>query len=775
MTAEAQPQRTYRLPDSLADDLEKLRQMIADVQAGTMSPERLRAFRVPMGVYEQRESGTFMLRVRFPAGGVLPHQMRKLAEVADQYGSGILHVTTRQDIQVHRVPMGSIYPAEAALFEAGLATKGGGGNTVRNVTACPHAGVCPKEAFDVAPHAIAVTEFLLPDPLSYQLPRKYKLAFSGCGDDCAGATVNDVGFIAKARDGQQGFAVHVGGGMGASSRVADLLEEFIPTSEICLVAEAVKRVFDQHGNRKNKHKARLRFLIGQIGLAAFRQLYEKELAALRQSPPSCPEPRPLPRAERPSAAAAPAEPAPGFDEWRERNVSPQKHAGCNIVLLPLKFGDIGADALRALADVVDAHGEGMLRTTQSQNAVIRWVRDDELAGLHAKLAALGLADALPPILRDMIACTGAATCRLGMCLSRALATAIADEITGDGLALASLGDLRVHINGCPNACGRGPIAQIGFFGAARRVGGRLVPHYVVQLGGRVAEGKTRLAEGNTAVAARSVPTFVREFLAAFGQSEHCPDFEAFLDAGGRRLADDLAAKHRDVPSFDEDKNFYFDWGAEELFSLAGRGPGECSAGVFDLIDVDLASAREALDDGRLYAAAASAARALLVTRGEEPGEDREAFQLFQKHFLDEGLVGRRFGALVTAALGGEATFAASHEDTAALVEAVQTLYANMDDSLRFAAPTAQEDESPPQAEEAQPDVSKDFRGVACPLNYVKTKLALEAMEAGQVLAVLLNDEGAKNCPASAQADGHEVLSVVQKGDHWRVLLRKEGA
>ncbi|MGE5611548.1 MAG: hypothetical protein ACM359_20020, partial [Bacillota bacterium] len=227
----------YQLPASLSDDLEQLRQIIEQFKTGAIPAARFQAFRVPQGIYEQRESGTYMLRVRLPAGMFLPQQMRAMAEVAKKYGNGTLHLTSRQDIQVHRVPLDNIYPAMAELAEGGLSTKGGGGNTVRNIAACYQAGVCPKEVFDVTPHVIGLTEFMLPDPLSYQLPRKYKIAFSGCSQDCAGATINDLGFISKSRDGVEGFAVYVAGGMGASSRVGTLLEEFIPTGDACRVAE----------------------------------------------------------------------------------------------------------------------------------------------------------------------------------------------------------------------------------------------------------------------------------------------------------------------------------------------------------------------------------------------------------------------------------------------------------------------------------------------------------------------------------------------------------
>ena len=778
-------QTIFDLPDSIKDDLDRFMEQTKSFKDGSVSAIEFRSFRVPQGVYEQREEGTYMLRVRFPAGGVLPHHMRALASVARRYGNGILHATTRQDIQVHRVLLDNIHPALVELHGAGLSTKGGGGNTVRNITACYDAGVCAREAFDVSPYAVALTEFLLPDPLSFQLPRKYKIAFSGCSRDCAGAMVNDLGFVATTRDGSPGFIVYVGGGMGAYSRVADLLEEFVPADDAHFVAEAIKRVFDRHGNRKNKHKARLRFLIDQIGLRRFRALYEAELSELRSAELPPLRLRNLPARSRPAPAEA-AQPLDAYDEWSDRSLLPQKQEGYRIVLIPLLLGDIEADRLEKLAYVVEDHGEGMVRTTQGQNLAMRWVHENELAGLHQKLLALNLAKTCAPIVRNTIACAGASTCKLGICLSRGLARAITDRLSGNGLDLAALGDFSVHISGCPNSCGRHPLGRIGLFGAARRIGGRLVPHYVVQLGSKTGAGQTRLAEGRDAIPARNVPAFVVELLRAFAGSEQYPDYDAFLEAQGRETVAQLCRKYKPVPSFDEDKDYYFDWGAESLFSLAGRGPGECGAGVFDLIEVDLASAHDALSEGRLYAASLLAARALLVTRGQEAGDDAEAFDLFRRHFVDAGLLDESHGAV----LGTARQCASSHEpecafdaqgpEVSSLVDAVQELYEGMDSSLRFkpaAQQGAQQAEVPPRSEvtgqqETKIDREVDFRGVACPLNYAKTKLVLEQMASGEVLSVLMGEEGARNVPQSAEQDGHEVLSVTPEEEAWRVTIRK---
>lgn len=776
-----QPPSTYELPPDAASDLAKLREMIQRLKAGEITPAQFRAFRVPLGVYEQREADTYMLRVRFPAGAALPHQLRALADVARQYGNGVLHVTTRQDIQVHRVPLDAMHPALTALLAAGLSTKGGGGNTVRNITACHDAGVCPREVFDVAPHAVAVTEFLLPDPLSFELPRKFKIAFAGCDRDCVGVAVNDVGFLATRRDGVDGFVVYAGGGMGAHSRVGDVLEEFVPATEAHLVAEAVKRVFDRHGNRKNRHRARLRFLVEQIGPAAFTELYREQLEEVRKAAPPRRDIRPLsqpPEAREGEREAVPSEAGQGFAAWRAANVTPQAQEGRFVVGINLFLGDIPADTLRGLADVVEAHGEGMLRANQWQNLALRWVAEDELAAVHARLAVLGLAECDPPVLRDLVPCAGASTCKLGICLSRGLAEAVARRLRASDADLDAAGELKLFISGCPNSCGRHPVADIGLSGAARRVEGRLVPHYAVHLGGRLAANQTRLGTQEGTIPARNVPDFLADYLAAFVASEEAPDFEAFVDNGGREKARELLAAHVHVPDFTEDRNYYYDWGAEELFSLAGRGPGECGAGVFELIEVDLDSAQAAVEEGRSFAATVLAARALLVTRGEQADDAREALELFDRHFVAEGHVDSRFGALLDEALGivgaadAEERFAHRGDEAAALVAAVRDLHERMDDSLRLPPARAEEAAPAPSTPGATADAERDFRGVACPLNYVKTKLVLEQMQPGQVLAVLLDEEGARNVPGSVEADGHEVLGTSPEGESTRVVIRK---
>jgi sulfite reductase (ferredoxin) len=679
----------FRISPTAKAELDEFQDVVARFQAGQITEGQFRSIRVPFGVYEQRENSQYMLRVRFPAGGVSPSALRCLARVSEEFGNGILHVTTRQEFQIHRVPLASIIPAQRALAEAGLSTKGGGGNTVRNLVACPDSAVCSDAVFDVEPRAIAITERLLADPLSLQLPRKYKIAFAACEKDCCGATVQDLGFIARKQNGADGFAVYVAGGMGGKSRLGSLLHDYIPAADALLVAEAVKRVFDKNGDRKNKHLARLRFLVEKTGFAKFRELYAAELAALRAAQPATLTLRPRPQPAAPTGPAAVANPSAEFSRWFAANVAPQKQPGFHLVRVSLPLGDLPAGRATALAGIAAAHGDHALWATQSQNVGLRWITAAELPAVHQKLAALGLANPEPPVLRNLVACAGAATCRLGICLSRGLAKAVSQELPAGGLDLDSLGDFSVHISGCPNSCGRHPIANLGLSGAARRVGENLVPYYAVQLGGRLGQNESRFGTNIGAVPAKNAPAFVRELLTAWKDSAHAADFHQFVDGDGIQVATEILSRHQRVPAIATHREFYCDWDANTLFSLAGRGQAECSAGVFDLIEVDLANAREAQEAGRLYAAALAAAHALLIVQHAQPKNDIETFVQFQTHFIDASLVDASLTAVTAAGARAAAspdpsrTFAAAPADVATLVASVRLLHESLDSSLRF--------------------------------------------------------------------------------------------
>jgi sulfite reductase (ferredoxin) len=521
----------YHLPPVTPEELEQWRHIIGQFCRGEISADQFQAWRVPRGIYEQREPGTFMLRTRLLAGILRPGQMRAAADVAETFGRGMLHLSSRQNLQVHGVAAGNIYPALERLATVGLVANGGGGNTLRNVATCYQAGVCADEVFDITPSAGYVTESLLADPRSFQLPRKYKIAFSGCPRDCADATIQDLGFLSKRVDGVDGFAVYLGGGLGAASRVGRLLEEFIPVAQAARVSEAVKRVFDQHGNRKNRNRARIRFLVEDLGFDVFRKLYREELAKLGAAAPAL---RPAPFVEALPPVPAPHSLVEGFASWRHLNVAGQRQPGFFSVEIAPPLGILQADQLRRLAGVVERYGEGVLRATNWQNVLLRWVSEAVLPALHAELVPLGLGAGEPPLLRRMVTCIGADTCRIGVCVSHTLALAIRETLVASNLDFAGgTGQLHLHISGCPNTCGRHLVADIGLSGSARRVDGQVVPHYTVHLGGHVEEGSTELASRALILPAAQVPAWLVDFLRRFEASAQYPDFAAFLAAGGR--------------------------------------------------------------------------------------------------------------------------------------------------------------------------------------------------------------------------------------------------
>ncbi len=816
--------------ESTAARLERFREETERFRAGKCSPDHYRAFRIPFGVYEQRVSGRYMLRLRITAGDLTGAQLRALARVAERDGSAKLHVTTRQAVQVHDLPVGRLHSAMVTLSEAGLSSLGGGGNSVRNITACSRTGFCDRECFGVAGHARALTTRLLQTPFALDLPRKFKLAFSGCDEDCAAARANDLGFVACVQEGRSGFAVFVGGGMGGHSCVGHVLDQFVPEERIFHVAEAVKRVFDRHGNRRNRHQARLRFLVAQLGFESFKARYLEAIDELKGEPPLTLDP---PTATPPAARPAPlvvagaagtcdflSAPPHRLEAWLRSQVNAQHRPGLSCIEIPLFLGTLSSAEATAVANVADLCGIGAIRSTQEQNLTIPWVPEATLQRAFELLDAAGLAAPMPPVLSRMIVCAGASTCRLGICHSRGLADELRNRLLLSSIDLHALGPVRIHVSGCPNSCGRHLLADIGLSGAARRIGQSLAPHYEVRLGSRSTTDTLSFAEGRTVVPAKAVPHLLVDLLSAFEREAVSGDFTRFARESGARLLSSRLEQFRDGLRSTACGDPHVDCGTSELFSLAGRSPGECSAGVFDLIEIDLAAAEEALDSGALYAATVSTCRALLVSRGIGVTTDREALEAFARAFVSPGFVAAEHGPLVQGALAASGTenpavdFLGSAGSVAELLEAVRALYVGLGQSLRL--PEPQQPDEPRQYDKARssneahqadrtrqavdrrasevhepdprcgpsgepagldasielPAAEIDLRGVVCPLNYVKTRMALGKIARGKLLLVLLDEAGARNVPESVARDGHEVCDVLPAEDHWRVVIRR---
>lgn len=771
---------TYRLPPTLAAEIDELENRIRLFDRGEISDSELKAFRVPFGIYEQRVRGLYMVRIRCAAGMITPSQLSEVASLAEKYGTGRLHVTTRQEIQIHDLPIESLVPVLRSLQKVGLATRGGGGNTVRNITASWDSGISADEAFDVTPYAVELTSRMIEKPDSWLLPRKFKIAVSSSAADTAYATFNDVGFIARIKDGLKGFRVFVAGGMGRAPQPGQQIHDFIEDTRIFEVAEAVKRLFSRYGNRRNKHTARLRFLWNTLGRDKFIALYNKELEVLRKEgyEPSITEtvsdtvlqenPVQKPETETRDALL-----------WKKRYSYEQPQGGLWSVKLPLSFGDIEASNALEIAKSVSVLGEDVIRFSHDQNIVFRNIPECFLPTLFNVSRKFSRLSAVAPVLSNAVACAGASTCQLGICLSRGALNAATEKLSQSALDLDSLENFRIHFSGCPNSCGHHGLADIGFSGKALRKNGHLYPAYSIVAGAAIDSSKgSSLAQPVGDIPARAVPEFLLKFLSRYIEKRADFDsYRSYLNSEGIETIRSICMELQEVPSFTENPHWYRDWGAETVFTLEGRGTGECSAGLFDMIELDLAKARKAKEsltsaqnaeerDSLLHDILFYSARSLLVTKTGEITRESEVPVQFKTHFT--GLVSESAGRLAGLLGPGEHDpLHAREKEILSFAEEITMLYASLDESHQF---HKQEHASDVQSE---PDLEADLRGVSCPMNFVKTKMALSHIEPGQILKVLLDDgEPVENVPRSAAAEGHEVVGKQQHNDYWSVIIKK---
>ena len=774
----------YRLPSDLAEDIDVYERDVERFLAGGLPAGVLKAKRVPRGVYEQRQDGTYMVRVRVAGGTLTGEQTQELASLATEYGNSLLHVTTRQDVQLHDISIEDTPEIMRRLMKVGLTSKGGGGNTVRNVTACPYAGICPREGFDVTPLVHAVTEYLIPLVGSYNLPRKYKIAFSGCATDCAMAQVADLGFIAEMRNGQPGFRVVAGGGMGAHSRIADELFDWVPVSEVIRIAEAVRRLFDKLGDRSNKHRARLRYVVERLGVDAFRERVVQQMEAVGEDGVPEWQGESLPNDTRIEGACGP----PATQAVSGVCCFSQRQKDFVAVPLHLPLGFVAADDFARIGDVaLRFSGEEGIRTTRMQNLLIRLVKEDHVQELADALRRLDI-DVLSPVpLERFVACAGASTCRLGLCLAREAARACAGGLDDAEIDSDTLKAMEIYLNGCPNACGHQPLGPIGFFGAAQRIEGRLVPCYRVTLGGRCNADGARLGVPAGQVPARALPMLLADLAKDFQSERHDGEpFSSYFDRMGKPHFEQLVGRHATVPAYEDHAECYRDFGAEKDFSLAGRGAGECGAGVFEVIQEDLTAARKAEAP---FDIVLPTARALLIARGVDAQDRDTVFREFEKHFLDTGLVGEEFRSVLSRARGytqgWKQAFDGVEGLVAGLLARIELLYSTLDANLEFHPPelapleAAEPDAAAAVTDEAGAGVAVtaelDLRGVACPMNFVKAKLRLESMKLGEALAVILDDgEPVHNVPASFRNEGQTIEETTDLANgHWRMVVRKK--
>ncbi len=810
--------KTHTLPDNLGDEINVLETYVERFKKDDLSLMEFKVQRVPFGVYEQRKKDTYMIRIRCAGACVRPDQLKKIAEISQVHGADYIHLTSRQEIQLHYVLVDSIVPVMWELKAADLASRGGGGNTVRNIMAQEDAGIAEDEAFDVTPYAIELTSRLVVEPDSWNLPRKFKFAFSGSSDDRGYATLHDVGYIAKIKDGVKGFTVYVAGGMGAKAMLGNLLFDFIPDTEVYNVAKATKNLFYKNGNRKNKHASRLRFLWKQLGGDEFKRIFFEEYEAVKKE-------NYLPLAVKdidnvgidPNSDIEQPADQKDYELWKKRFVQSQRQEGLNAIILPIHLGHVDNDKAIKLAEFLMPFGENVIRIRKDQNFLIRNIMDKYLPNLYNMLKDTFDNFNRPFIIDKVLACAGASTCQLGICLSPGAATATKRYLETCDLDLDAVSDAKVNISGCPNSCGQHHVADLGFFGKVARRGDKVHPAYNVLVGSLVKEGETEFAQKVGEIAARDMPFITKAvFKSYLGKRAKYETFRDYMRSDeGKEDVKALCVKYKsDIPDYEVDKNYYLDWGTDKTFSVAERGKGECSAGIFDLIESDLGHIQQAKklleeinenggDIGQkqtlLRDVIYYSARILLISKALEPQNEKEVYSYFREHFINTGLIAASFDEIIKLAEAGDFKTLIEKEDQVfALADRLKYLYDVMDSAFRYklkegdslhndkvdfipvvhqaaSASAKAKTASTTATKTADPALVKDFRGVGCPMNFVKTKMELAKLKSKDILEIWLDDgQPIENVPGSVREEGHTVLEQ-QKTDegYWSVVIEKQ--
>lgn len=604
-----------------------------------------------------------MMRVKLPFGGLTVDQLNLLADVAEEYSDGILHITTRQDIQLHYIHIDDTPDLMRRLASVDVTTREACGNSIRNVTACQISGVCHDEAFDVTPYSQAMARFLLGHDDVQDFGRKVKIAFSGCEQHACGLVkMHDVGFLARTveKDGQlvKGFMVFVGGGLGTVPHQAKVLVDFVAEDKILPLTQAISRVFARLGEKQNRNRARLKFLVAKLGIEEFRRLVQEELET-------------LPADERHTAyideldsyREEPArqgmilngEPVPeAFYDWYRTNVYKQRQPGYSVVTVKLPLGDLTSWQTRQLADIAAEYVGDNIRTTVEQNIVLRWAPDKDLPQIYQRLAEIGLADAGANTIVDITSCPGTDTCKLGIASSRGLTAELSRRLVAKRAELPpAIEDLKIKVSGCFNSCGQHHIADIGFFGNSRRSGNHKVPHFQVVLGGEWENNAGSFGLAMGAVPAKLVPdvleTITNAYVSERGEDEL---FQSWVERKGRREMKALLEPYMGLPTIDEQPQMFTDWGDSRIYSIADIGVGECAGEVVSLFSMEIARAESvhfdaliALDEGqyevaeqKAYRAMLLAARALVRTRFLDVGDDPDNIvSEFKARFYDTEL------------------------------------------------------------------------------------------------------------------------------------------
>ena len=663
-------------------DIIELAQKIEQFKEGKIDEEKFRSLRLARGVYGQRQQGVQMIRIKIPYGKLSSHQLRRISEVSDEYSRGRLHITTRQDIQIHYVDLNRTPELWAELELDEVTLREACGNTVRNVTASETAGFDVDEPFDVSPYADRLFKFFLRNPICQEMGRKFKVSFSASEKDTGLSYIHDLGFIAKIENNVRGFKVMIGGGLGSQPRHADTLYDFLPSDQIIPLMEGVLRIFDRHGERKSRSKARMKFLLKSIGLEAFKALIETEQKAIEQhSVPVHHESYPLSSPVEIEATPVEIKDKKTFELWKSTNLIPQKQTGYKAIGIKVLLGDFYTDKARALADLVETYAAGELRLTLRQNIVIPFVREDLIPIVYTELEKLGFTELGYNKAVDITACPGTDTCNLGISSSTGIARELETVIKTEYPEYLNNKDLVIKISGCMNACGQHNMANIGFQGMSIKTKDKLVaPALQVLLGGgNSGNGIGRFADKVIKIPSKRGPQALRLILDDFQLNSDQNTFYEYYSAKGENYFYNLLKPLADSTNLTPKD--YIDWGSKQPYQKA-IGIGECAGVVIDLIATLFLESEEKINNARAdfeskaynnaiyfaYSSMVNSAKALLLSKSHSTNTQASIISQFDEVFVSTNLIalGSTFAELIYQINTNEPseTFAKSYINTA---------------------------------------------------------------------------------------------------------------
>ncbi len=630
-------------------DLEK---KIHLFRGGKIDDERFRSLRLARGIYGQRQEGVQMIRIKLPFGRVSSEQLVRITKVSDEYSTGRLHITTRQDIQIHYVSLDKTPELWANLAKDDITLREACGNTVRNITASELAGVDVNEPFDVSPYAHALFQYLLRNPVCQEMGRKFKISFSSSDEDTALSYLHDLGFIPKIVNGERGFKVMLGGGLGSQPSHAELLSEFIPVNQIIPTAEGVLRIFDRYGERTKRLKARLKFLIKDLGRDAFLDLVEKEKKALafhtyEIDTADFDKPIPEPLLVAPKVTI---EDNVAFEEWKKSNVIAQKQQGYFAIGIKVLLGDFYTDKARLLADLIKNYAANELRFSLRQNIVIRHVKEENLAFFYQELAKLNFVHLGYNSTSDITACPGTDTCNLGIASSTGIAEELERVLKTEYPAYNNNQEIAIKISGCMNACGQHNMSAIGFQGMSINSGKLVAPALQVLLGGGIlGNGQGRFSDKVIKIPSRRGPDALRFILNDFDANAKGLSFLNYYDAKGEKYFYEILKPLADITNLTEAD--FVDWGNADNYVKA-VGVGECAGVVIDLVATllfeakdKLTFAQESFEENKwsdaiyqAYAGFVNGAKALLLSENEKTNHHAGIVALFDTVFVESGKI-----------------------------------------------------------------------------------------------------------------------------------------